>query len=127
MTRQRNDNHSTEFGLWLRKQEQIDSKDGYVASNLDYIWRNYKTNEWMLIEEKRYNGNITYAQGQIFKTLLSAIKSDMFYGLFVIVFEKTSPDDGAIFINKKLATKDDLILLLQFDKDKIRKFDPITN
>ena len=60
MTRQRNDSHSTEFGIWLRVQPQIDSSLGFLASNIDYCWTNYKTGEWMFIEEKRYNTAIKY-------------------------------------------------------------------
>lgn len=44
---------STEFGLWLRRQEKIKSEDGFVATNLDYVWHNYETGLWMIIEEKR--------------------------------------------------------------------------
>jgi len=53
MTKPRFDDKSTEFGLWLRNQKEIDSGLGYITSNLDYIWRNYNTGDWMLIEEKR--------------------------------------------------------------------------
>jgi hypothetical protein len=45
MTRKRYDNHSTEFGLWLREQEELKSSLGFVATNLDFIWSNYKTNK----------------------------------------------------------------------------------
>ena len=62
MTRKRYDKHSTEFGLWLREQKELDSKFGYVATNLDYMWKNYKTGLWMFLEEKRYNGQLTFSQ-----------------------------------------------------------------
>ena len=54
MTQKRRDGNSTEFGLWLREQPEIDSKYGYVTTNIDFFWCNYKSNEWMLIEEKRF-------------------------------------------------------------------------
>ena len=69
MTKQRYDNHSTEFGLWLREQLELDSKLGFITTNLDYIWENYNTGEWMLIEEKRYMGKVGYSQGKLFKKL----------------------------------------------------------
>jgi len=53
MTKRRNDSHSTEYGLWLRDEPSIDSSLGYVATNIDYIWRNYKTGDWMIQEGKK--------------------------------------------------------------------------
>ena len=43
MTQKRRDDHSTEFGLWLREQDDLDSKKGYIATNIDYVWINYKS------------------------------------------------------------------------------------
>jgi len=115
MTRKRNDSHSTEFGLWLRKQKRIDSKLGYSAINLDYIWRNYKTGEWLLIEEKRYMSNLTFPQKQTFKFIDMVAKSNPKYkGFFLIQFQNTNPDDGEIFINGKQSTVEDLFDLLIF-------------
>lgn len=106
MTKPRYDKHSTEFGLWLREQEEINSRHGFVASNLDYIWQNYKTKQWMLIEEKRYMANLTWSQMQMFKFLVKKIKHDpKFYEFFLIQFERSSPDDGNIYINHKPVTK----------------------
>ena len=115
MTRKRNDKHGTEFGGWLREQEDIDSSMGYVATNLDYIWSNYKTGKWLLIEEKRYMSNMSYSQKNLYETLHKAAKTDNNYvGFFFIQFENTNPDDGDIFINSRQATKQDLIDLLMF-------------
>ena len=115
MTRRRYDEHSTEFGLWLREQEPIASKLGYVATNLDYIWSNYKTGEWMLIEEKRYNAKMTFAQTEQFRALHCAAISDPLYrGFHLVVFEVTSPTDGVIRINNEVVTELELIDFLMF-------------
>jgi len=117
MTQKRRDNHSTEFGLWLRDQQEIDSSLGYVTTNIDYVWKNYKTGEWMILEEKRYNGSVKFYQKEIFKKLDSVAKSDpMYRGMYVITFEKTSPDDGKININGQFVTKETLINFLKFGK-----------
>lgn len=119
MTKQRNDSHSTEFGLWLRQQKPIDSSLGYLATNLDFIWVNYKTKQWMLIEEKRYNSELKLWQRNIFTTIHKACKSDVNYkGFHFLQFEKTSPEDGKIFWDKKEITKEDLIKILCFDNAK---------
>ena len=117
MTRKRNDNHSTEFGLWLREQEEIDSRKGFVATNIDYMWKNYMTNDWMLIEEKRYGSQPQYAQKRLFEYINTVCYQRPFYkGFYLIVFEKTSPLDGKVFINDLLVTQDELIRFLRFDK-----------
>ena len=118
MTKKRYDSHSTEFGLWLREQGDLDSSLGYVATNLDYIWRNYKSGLWMCIEEKRYGHQDTEPrpfQRESFKIVHGCATSDDKYcGFYLIVFENTSPDDGLLWINHQLATKEQLIRLLQF-------------
>lgn len=115
MTQQRRDSHSTEFGLWLRQQADIDSKLGYIATNIDYMWNNYKSHEWMLIEEKRYGSQVKYPQDGMFKTIHNACRSDPNYrGFHFLVFEKTSPDDGWIKLDGKLISKEQLIKFLQF-------------
>ena len=115
-TRKRNDNHSTEFGLWLREQKDIASNLGYVATNLDYIWENYKTKYWMLIEEKRYMAELTYAQGEQYKNLFNNIvKSDHFKGIHLLQFENTNPEDGKIYLNGKEITKEQLLMFLKFE------------
>ena len=124
MTKKRNDAHSTEFGLWLREQPEIDSRIGFVATNLDYIWHNYKTGDWMLIEEKRgYNKFIPKVkrwQRGIFNLLHKAALNDNSYrGFYFIAFANTSPDDGDIYINNQKASTQDLINLLKFDSEYI--------
>jgi hypothetical protein len=117
MTRKRNDEHSTEFGLWLREQASIDSKLGFVATNVDFLWTNYKSDLWMLIEEKRFNRPVRYAQQQMFKVLDAACSSDRNYrGLHILIFEKTSPEDGKIQLDGEIISKDELLSFLRFDR-----------
>jgi hypothetical protein len=120
MTQKRRDTHSTEFGLWLREQKEIDSCLGFVTTNLDYIWTNYKTGEWMLIEEKRYNSEVKPYQRGIFKTIHAACKNAHGYkGIHLLQFEKTSPDDGRIWIDKKEVDKKGLLQFLRFEKAEV--------
>jgi len=116
MTRKRNDSSSTEFGLWLREQKSIDSQLGYVATNIDYLWRNYKTKQWMLIEEKRYNAIPKFPQTALFELLHNAINDKYYKGFHNLRFENTSPEDGDIFLDNNRITKNDLIEFLQFRK-----------
>lgn len=114
-TRKRFDQHSTEFGLWLRNQQEIDSSLGFIATNLDYIWHNYKTGDWMLLEEKRHGGNIKLWQNQLFNKLDRLCKVDSHYkGFHKIVFENTSPEDGEIRLDGDVITKSELLEFLQY-------------
>jgi len=107
---------ATPFSLWLREQPEIDSRLGYVTTNIDYMWMNYKDDgRWMLIEEKRYNGNTTYSQHKQFEIIHNACRSDKKYrGIHLLVFEKTTPDDGKIFLDRIEISKEQLISFLKF-------------
>lgn len=131
MTRQRNDNHSTEFGIWLReKYQKWIGSHTFSAQNLDYIWHNYLENWIILIEEKRYGGMmnkgarraqedthgvvaqmLAIASGSVVNTMRGPRKCD-YRGYYRIVFENTSPDDGGMTINGEPATEKDLMRLL---------------
>lgn len=118
MTRQRNDDHSTEFGLWLRQQPLIDSSLGFSATNLDYIWCKHTSGQWMLLEEKRHMCNVTWSQRQLYQRLHSAIINSSsaggYQGVHLIQFEKTDPTDGRVYVNGNEVTVEDLIRILQF-------------
>lgn len=116
MTKPRYDEHSTEFGLWLREQPNIDSSLGFAASNIDFMWRNYNTGQWMFIEEKRCNGKLTWSQEQIFDIIHNACKNAKGYcGFYVLTFEHTNPDDGCIYLDGDEITKEELLQFLCFE------------
>lgn len=118
-TRKRIDSHSTQYGLWLREQKEIDSSLGYTGTNIDFVWRNYKTGQIMLIEEKRYMGELTMAQDGTFCIIDNALKNSIlksvYYGFHLIRFENTNPEDGKIYLNNILISKEDLIKFLKFE------------
>ena len=128
-TRKRNDSHGTEFGSWIRDVERVSSRLGYIATDLDYVWQNYKTGHIMLIEEKRMMGRLTYAQSQTFKELDEFFKSNTMYrGFHLLQFENLSPDDGAIFWDGVQISPDELVDKLQFkDMDQSGYFDTVPN
>lgn len=133
MTRQRDDDKSTEFGVWVRKQPELDSRRyGIDAENLDYIWHDYVNGHIMLLEEKRYGGQPTYAQkdthGIVDQALEFACEHDLFtrvnpkrprviqyHGYHVIRFENTSPDDGWVEIDGERVTSEQLKRFLRFE------------
>lgn len=122
MTRKRIDKHSTEFGIWIRDQPEVDSFKGYRNYNLDIIWwhkegYNKEPKKWMLIEEKRYMASLKGDQKTTFNWLHNKIMkiNDITYqGFHLLQFEKTSPEDGKIFWDNKEITKNELLEILQF-------------
>lgn len=122
MTRKRQDNHSTEFGLWVREQDELSSYSGYRNYNLDAIWwlKNGFDREpaaWMLIEEKRYMSDCKGDQKLTYKWLhkkLMQLNDPTYKGIHLLQFEKTSPEDGKIYLNRKEINKQDLIEFLSF-------------
>lgn len=120
MTRKRGDSHSTEFGLWLREQPEIDSRLGYVATNVDYVWENYKTHQWFLLEEKRYGCTLQFSQAQQFVHIDKAITDENYLGFYVLIFENTTPDDGRMWLyglNRRMErreiSRDELVAFLR--------------
>jgi len=116
-TKKRFDDKGTEFGSWLRDQPEIDSRlYGFQATNVDYVWYNKRTGEFMFIEEKRHGASIASWQRNIFLMLdkiCSEHPNTKYRGFHIIVFENTSPDDGKIFINGLEITKKQLLYFLK--------------
>lgn len=117
MTRKRDDKHSTEFGLWLRNQIEIDSRIGYVTSNVDYVWMDYRNGLYMIIEEKRYRrGWIEKWQKDVYKTLhRNCVNDPLYRGFHKLVFEKTSPDDGWVNLDDERIPREMLFKWLRFE------------
>ena len=118
MTRRRYDQHSTEFGLWLRERKEIDSKLGYVATNIDYMWHNHKKGKWLYLEEKRFRKPIEFPQKKLFEIVDHVSKNDPNYcGFHTLIFERTNPEDGKMWLDNKEITKDQLMGFLKFESE----------
>lgn len=101
MTQQRRDAHSTEFGLWTRGQREIKSELGFITTNLDFIWADYQSGLWMLLEEKRFRvGILRPYQVDLYQLIHRfAVNDPNYRGFHKVVFERTSPDDGWICLD----------------------------
>jgi len=115
-TQQRRDGHSTEFGLWLRKQPELDSYKGYNTSNVDFMWMNERLLQWLFLEEKRWLAKIPPAQRRIFEKLDQSISCSDYLGFHVIIFENTDTDDGRMILDGREIERKDLIDFLTFEK-----------
>ena len=130
MTRDRNFGEDEPFEKWLRAEEQLSSKAGYVRSDLDIVWRNYKARKFMLLEKKTH-GKTTIASAQkdtyalIHEACLKAhheigIKVNSYFnrpeqtyqycGFHTICFENEGPEDGKIYLAHRGGITKDLTL-----------------
>lgn len=128
MTRRRWDDGDTPFGAWLRTkhQERIGSHR-FSAHNGDYFWHDYRDSWFIFMEEKRYRGKQTKSQRdthgivtQLLEKASGAVVETMrgprpveFRGYYLIVFDKTSPEDGEFTINGMKANEVELLHLLE--------------
>lgn len=113
MTRQSNDGTGTEFSHWLRIQPELASSSGPIGTNLDFIWSNYKTGKWILMEEKRYMSPLSNVQKSMFGSLHRAIFDNDYMGFWLVKFENTSPCDGFIRVCKTACDSCGAIEVLQ--------------
>lgn len=103
---------------------EISSSLGYRATNVDYIWR--IDQKFMLIEEKRHLGYLSFSQRESFSlTDRAAENYPTYYGFWIIRFEHTNPEDGKTWISrfdKKMFSKDYNPMETQYDIPRLLKF-----
>jgi len=118
MTQGRRDEHSTEFGLWLRQQPEIDSSLGFTNTNVDHRWRYKRSGLWMEIEENRYSHLPKLYQVKSHRVADKAARTDPnYWGFHVSVFSQTNPDDSAMMaLDGVFTTRRAPVAFLRFEK-----------
>lgn len=107
------------FSAWVR-ENLPDSSTGYMASDLDFIFWNYKTKKVMLIEIKTRSANVKTWQkimwSNIDKWIKNGIDSDWTYlGFNFIQFERTNFEDGRCYLNGNEISELELIQVLNLE------------
>jgi len=105
------------FSSWLRAQKDLDSADGFVASDIDFFIHNYKTGKFALLEIKQFHSGMKYAQREIYKKvdlIFRSAEPENYKGLYLIVFEKKDFNDGKCWINNSEITESQLIAFLKY-------------
>lgn len=108
-----------DFSSWVRINLP-DSSTGFCASDLDFIFWNWKNKKVMLLELKTRNSKPRPFQKLMWQHLNKWIKNGIdqeweYYGFHLIVFEKTNFDDGLCYLNGNKITEKDLINFLSFE------------
>lgn len=108
------------FMRWLREQPALDSANGYIATDLDCVWCNYRRRVVMLIECKSRLASVTYSQRQTLSMLHRALRIGLphvgwqYRGMHLIQFEHSGPLDGRIWIDGREVDTAGLISFLSF-------------
>lgn len=130
----------TRFSEWLRCNPRLDSKAlGLSIHDLDWIIHQYRTAEdkngprmlhnFMLLEEKRFGAECSFAQKDTFSVLDQCLKrratvfdsygnkiTVRYYGFHTLQFSGAGPEDGErILWDKKEITKEVLESLIRFE------------
>lgn len=133
MTRLRNDDRGTAFGDWLRTEHQKEiGSHTFCATDIDYVWHNYKDNWFIIIEEKRYGGMTNEpaeraqsdTQGILHQLLqassgkqvvtMRGIREADYRGYYKIVFSGEGPaDSDKCIVNGKCVNRLTLLHLLE--------------
>jgi hypothetical protein len=119
ISRERNDKTTnTPFSNWLYNFSG-ETKLCLSIHNLDYVIINYKLKKIMLIEEKRYNSELSYSQIESFKVINGFMSTGnyndyKYCGFHIIIFENTTPNDGKMWFDNILINEDKLIEILDF-------------
>ena len=129
MTIARRDGGGTKFSNWLRN-DAPQPKDGFVLFDVDYVWENYHQHKWMLIEEKTYKADMSKCQyKQIERRHKINKKGDggkgRYYGYHIIQFEKESPEDGKIWLDRQEVSKERLMAFLRFEDVDVDSFNKL--
>jgi hypothetical protein len=131
MTTERRDGGGTQFSNWLRMQPEIDSVNNkFFATDIDYVWVSRQKQLYMIIEEKRKNALPKVCQRRVFQNLHNKCLKDIrYHGFYYLIFERTTPDDGAIYISSDIMslsdqleiTKNELIRFLRFEYNPLKR------
>lgn len=106
------------FSGWVR-ENLPNSNKGFMVSDLDFIFQNYKTKKVMLLEVKTRSAKLRKWQKILFANLDKWIKHGIskdwqYLGFHTVRFENTDFNNGRVLFDNKLVTEKELIENLSF-------------
>lgn len=134
MTRDRLFGEDTPLKGWIRRHAELDSKLGYVGTDIDLVWYNHKKAMIMFHEHKEHGGLVSPSQEATLSVVDQAvlhaltnpdlilasrrfsIPSHVHYcGTHTITCQHTNPDDGEVTIDGVKVSQEELVRFLQFE------------
>lgn len=109
---------SLEFSQWV-KENLPDSSTGYMVTDLDFFFYDYKRKKVAIVEVKQHNKIIDDWQNNAFRFLRDCIRNGKpegweFIGYFVIRFENTNFSDGKVYLDGTETTEEAIRKKLSF-------------
>jgi hypothetical protein len=99
---------SIQFSQWVRT-ELPDSSTGFIASDIDWVFQNWRTKKIMIVETKTRNKQLPTWQRIMYEELDRWIRKGCegytYLGWHVIVFENTWFDDGNVYLDGVLSSE----------------------
>jgi hypothetical protein len=134
MTIPRRNGEDSPLNAWIRKQSGLDSSDGYVGTDVDMVWYNYKRAFIMLLEQKEYLAEVKPSQ----EATLSVIDQGLLYslgnsglillpkrlripdmvhycGCHLVVCQHTNPEDGDLYVDGVQISIEQFLRFLRFE------------
>jgi len=88
---------SSNFRNWIRRNAEVDSRDGYNLTDVDIVWENDLKEKWMVIEEKCKMATPKPKQVRLLRRIDTAgRRCSSFCGTHLVQFQNTSrtrPED----------------------------------
>ena len=124
----RKDDKGTAFTNWVRTEIKLDPDLGYVATDIDLIWKNTIDDKYMIIEEKRWMHEPSKCQWKLLEhEHILHLKDDNYLGLHLLQTTKNGvpEENDRIFWDRKEITREELIEKLRFVNVQRNSFDRV--
>lgn len=109
-----------ELKLWLKEQPELSRELGFYVNNINCIWSNNKTKDWMIIENEHNIRELQPNQREVFDIINKCCSNDpRFHGVHVLAFKELKPDDIKIFWDGEQISKTRLLKILMFENEDI--------
>jgi hypothetical protein len=86
------------LGLWFKEQEILDSYSGNNIQDLDFIYENKNTGNYIYMEEKSQGGKLRPWQSQLFAKMAEGNNGKNFRGFWVVWLTGKTPQDGPVSV-----------------------------
>ena len=109
-----------ELKLWLKEQPELSCELDFYVNNINCIWSNNKTKDWMIIEDEHNIRELQPNQREVFDIINRYCSNDpRFHGVHVLAFKRLKPDDIKIFWDGEQISKARLLKILMFEDEDI--------
>jgi len=108
------------FDTWVKKQPELADGSSFCASNINCILLANDIGNWMIVMVKYYMQQPELDQLEMLNILDKSCSYDpKFYGVHILTFENTNPEDGHMLWDGEQISKARLLKILMFEDEDI--------